>query len=78
MTRRQRAILHAIATYIDRNGWPPSLRDIQVAAGVSSTSVVAYNLNRLREFGYVERAREISRSIRVTDAGRAALAETQP
>ncbi len=74
MTQRQRAILEAVADYIDANGWPPAIRDIQASARVSSSSVVVYNLERLREMGYIERAREISRSIRITQRGRDALA----
>jgi repressor LexA len=64
--RRQR-ILDFIQEFIDENGIPPTVRDIQRACDVSSTSVVDYNLHRLREEGYLNRRPEVARGIELLD-----------
>lgn len=64
--RRQR-ILDFIQEFIDENGIPPTIRDIQRACDVSSTSVVDYNLHRLREEGYLNRRPEVARGIELLD-----------
>jgi repressor LexA len=60
---KQRKILHFIDSFIDDHDYPPSIRQIQEACGISSTSVVDYNLRALEKGGYIRRAREISRGI---------------
>lgn len=62
---KQRRILNVVGEYIDENGYPPSMREICSAAGISSTSVVSYNLDRLEEAGYIVRDREVSRGLRL-------------
>lgn len=62
---KQRKILNVVGEYIDENGYPPSMREICSAAGISSTSVVSYNLDRLEEAGYIVRDREVSRGLRL-------------
>jgi len=44
-------------------GYPPTIRDIVAGCGISSTSVVDYNLNILEREGYIRRHREVSRGI---------------
>ena len=73
---RQRALLIQIAAFIEHHGYGPSLRDLQLACGISSSSVVIYNLDALERHGLIERQREIARSVRLMDAGRASLATT--
>lgn len=65
LSARQSKILDYIREFIDRNDYPPSVRDIQRGCGVSSTSVVDYNLRRLEEKGVLERDREVSRGIKL-------------
>jgi repressor LexA len=65
---KQRRILDFVGEYIDENGYPPSMREICSAAGISSTSVVSYNLDRLEEAGYIVRDREVSRGLRLAEA----------
>jgi repressor LexA len=60
---KQRKILQFIDAFIDDHDYPPSIRQIQEACGISSTSVVDYNLRALEKGGYIRRAREISRGI---------------
>lgn len=68
---KQRRILEFVGEYINDNGYPPSMREICSAAGISSTSVVSYNLDRLEEAGYITRDREVSRGLKLARAGRA-------
>ena len=65
LSDRQSAILDFIAAFLDDNDYPPTIRDIQSALGVSSTSVVDYNLKVLEQRGYSRRNRTISRGIEV-------------
>ncbi len=65
---KQRRILNVVGEYIDENGYPPSMREICSAAGISSTSVVSYNLDRLEEAGYIVRDREVSRGLRLAES----------
>lgn len=70
LSPRQRRILSFVNEYIKERGYPPSIREIGAAAGISSTSVVAYNLRRLEDRGYISRQRDVSRGLRLTDLGR--------
>lgn len=61
-TRRQQ-ILDFIHEFIRENGIPPTVRDIQKACNVSSTSVVDYNLRLLGRDGYLNRRPDVARGI---------------
>lgn len=74
LSKRQRKILEFVNRYIAENGYPPSIREIGTAAGISSTSVVSYNLERLEERGYISRDREVSRGLKLMAPGRARAA----
>ena len=62
---KQRAMVEYIARFIRRHSYPPSVREILEGGGISSTSVVAYNLNALERQGYIARDKEISRGIKL-------------
>lgn len=47
--------------------YPPTVRDILRGCGISSTSVVDYNLKILEREGYIRRDREVSRGIEMLD-----------
>jgi repressor LexA len=64
---KQRAILDFMQRFMDENSYPPSIRDIQAGCGISSTSVVDYNLKALENLGYIRRDREVSRAIELLD-----------
>jgi len=66
ISKRQEKILEFLGEYIEENGYPPSIREIGAAAGISSTSVVSYNLRRLEEKGYISRDKEVSRGLKLT------------
>jgi len=61
LTDRQRRILDYIQDFSTENGYPPSIRQIGASVGISSTSVVNYNLNRLVEEGFLDRDKNVSR-----------------
>ncbi len=67
LTDRQRRMLEFIQRFAEENGYPPSIREIGNAVGITSTSVVNYNLNRLVEEGYLGRDQNVSRGIRLTE-----------
>lgn len=67
LSPRRRQILEFIQGFISENGIPPTIRDIQRACGISSTSVVDYNLHRLREGGYLNRRPDVARGIELLD-----------
>lgn len=55
LTGQQRAILRFVADHVERHRFSPSLRDIQRAVGISSTSVVSDRLKELQRNGYLSR-----------------------
>ena len=65
LSPRQEAILKFIGEYTQEHGYPPSIREIGKKCVISSTSVVNYNLNILKEKHYLERQEDISRGIRL-------------
>jgi len=60
--KQQRIIDFIRHFWLDR-GYPPAIRDIVSGCGISSTSVVDYNLDILEREGYIRRHREVSRGI---------------
>ena len=76
LSPRQKSILEFIKDFIDKEHFPPTIRDIQSGCGVSSTSVVNYNLQILQREGYLNRLAGGARGIEVTD--KAKLGEDNP
>jgi repressor LexA len=68
LSERQRAILEFIREYTEEHGYPPSIREIGQAVGISSTSVVDYNLRILEAEGHIRRDREVSRGLGLASA----------
>lgn len=63
LSERQENILKYIEAYVDERGYPPSIREIGDRVGISSTSVVDYNLKVLEREGRIRRDREVSRGL---------------
>jgi len=55
LTPRQLKILEVIQSALDTQGYPPSMREIGIAAGLSSPSSVKYQLEVLEEKGWIRR-----------------------
>lgn len=68
LTLRQERILHEIEAFIERHGYPPTIREIGRAVGISSTSVVNYHLNKLKKAGVISRDGQVSRGIKLAEA----------
>lgn len=65
LSEKQREILEFIREYVEENGYAPSIREIALSVGISSTSVVSYNLRKLEELGYLSRDRMVSRGLKL-------------
>ena len=68
LTARQRTILEVIRESVQRRGYPPSVREICDAAGLSSTSSVAHQLSMLERKGYIRRDAKLPRAVDVRGA----------
>ncbi len=55
LTARQRKVLEFLRDEIAKRGYPPSMREIGAAVGLTSTSSVAHQLRTLEGLGYVKR-----------------------
>lgn len=55
LTVRQRKVLEVIRTSVSERGYPPSIREIGDAVGLTSTSSVAHQLRTLERKGYLRR-----------------------
>jgi repressor LexA len=65
LTDRQQAILDFIRAFSGKTKYPPTIREIGKSVGISSTSVVNYNLNVLEKQGHIARDKTISRGIKL-------------
>jgi len=66
MTERHNKIIKYLNDRLSM-GYPPSIREIGEAVGITSTSVVTYYLKQLTEMGLIERDAKFSRAVRLTD-----------
>ncbi|HSK55467.1 MAG TPA: transcriptional repressor LexA [Jiangellales bacterium] len=65
LTPRQQRILDVIRDAIERRGYPPSMREIGEAAGLSSPSSVAHQLRVLEAKGFIRRDPRRPRALEV-------------
>jgi len=65
LSERQIKILITLDQFQREHGYPPSIREICEDAGVSSTSVVNYYLEQLKDMGLIERDERVSRGLRL-------------
>ena len=66
LSSKQQHILDYTQSFVSERGYPPTIRDIKNGCGISSTSVVNYNLNILADRGFIRRTRDVSRGIELT------------
>jgi repressor LexA len=67
LSERQQRIMGFIREFLADRQFPPTIREIGESVGISSTSVVKYNLEALVRKGLIERDGEISRGIRLVE-----------
>jgi repressor LexA len=65
LTVRQRRVLETIKDAVERRGYPPSLREIGEAVGLTSPSSVAHQLTSLEKKGFLRRDPNRPRAIEV-------------
>ncbi|MET0454179.1 MAG: transcriptional repressor LexA [Mycobacterium sp.] len=65
LTDRQRTILDVIRESVTTRGYPPSIREIGDAVGLTSTSSVAHQLRTLERKGYLRRDANRPRAVDV-------------
>ena len=65
LTPRQRLVLETIRDAVERRGYPPSMREIGEAVGLTSPSSVAHQLSSLERKGYLRRDPNRPRAIEV-------------
>jgi repressor LexA len=65
LTWRQRKVLQVIRESVQRRGYPPSMREIGEAVGLTSTSSVSYQLSTLQNKGYLRRDAGRPRTVEV-------------
>jgi repressor LexA len=68
---RQQNILQFIREFFTEHHFPPTIREIGEEVGISSTSVVNYNLNALEKKGFIVRDRNVSRGLRLAEPEKA-------
>src|SRR5690349_23853180 len=68
LTPRQRTILDVIRASVTSRGYPPSIREIGDAVGLTSTSSVAHQLRTLERKGYLRRDPNRPRAVDVRGA----------
>lgn len=59
------AILDYIQACQDKNGFPPSVREIGAEVGLNSTSTVHYRLKKLEDLGYIRRDNSKNRAVKL-------------
>lgn len=67
LTPRQRQILEFIKREVQQKGYPPSVREIGQAVGLSSSSTVHGHLGKLENKGYIRRDPTKPRALEVLD-----------
>jgi repressor LexA len=79
LTERQRTILQVIEDHMREHGYPPSVREIGEAVGLTSPSTVHSHLSTLQRLGYLRRDPTKPRAIEVRfDPSSGAAIERRP
>ena len=70
LTDRQREILEFVNAHVERCGYPPTVREIGQAVGLTSPSTVHAHLAKLERAGLIRRDATKPRALEVVDGGR--------
>ena len=71
LTDRQEDILNALKQFIATRGYPPTVRELGEAVGLSSPATTQFHLNKLEEKGYIKKDNAKNRTIELLEIGRA-------
>jgi SOS-response transcriptional repressor LexA len=75
---RQLNILRFIYTYTQEHGHQPTLREVGAAVGITSTSVMSYNVKQLQKLGFLNYGRGTRRTMNITAFGYQAISDHIP
>ncbi len=70
LTDRQREILEFVNTHVDSQGYPPTVREIGQAVGLTSPSTVHAHLAKLEAAGLIRRDATKPRALEVIEGGK--------
>ena len=69
LNKREKAILKFIEKKINQDGYPPSVREIGKAVGLSSTATVHGYLAKLRDKGFIKKEDKKGRTLKLLKGG---------
>ena len=69
LNKREKAILKFIEKNIEKNGYPPSVREIGKAVGLKSTATVHGYLTALADKGYIKKENQKGRTLKLLKGG---------
>ncbi len=75
LTRKQQEIYNFILSFVNENGYPPSVREIGAAVGLKSPSTVHFHMKGLEEAGVIVKAEGKTRAISLPGAVSGPVAE---
>lgn len=75
LNKREKAILKFIEKHVMNHGYPPSVREIGKAVGLSSTATVHGYIAKLTEKGYIKKEDQKGRTLKLLKGG---LEDNQP
>lgn len=67
LSRKQREVFEYIKNFIDKNGYPPAVRDICAGVNLSSPSTVHGHISNLVERGYLKKDSLKKRAISISE-----------
>ena len=70
LNKREKAILKFIEKQINDKGYPPSVREIGKAVGLSSTATVHTYIAKLKEKGYISKEDQKGRTLKLLKGGK--------
>ncbi len=70
LNKREKAILKFIEKQINDKGYPPSVREIGKAVGLSSTATVHTYIAKLKEKGYISKENQKGRALKLLKGGK--------
>lgn len=65
MTDKELDTYNFIVSYIEYNGYPPTVREIMEGVGLASTATICYRLSKLEKDGYIKVKLSSPRAINV-------------
>jgi len=67
LTKRQKEILDFIGYFIDKNGYAPTIKEMQKKIHLSSASTIHQHIQALTSKGYLKKIANLARAIRLVN-----------